>query len=739
MNIMNIAPVLCLCICTAAFTAETWNPPPSWQNGWRGPTRNGVYDARDLPTIIDDANGIVWHQPLREMTIAEPVAVGDRVITLADTDWIICLDIESGRVLWEKRVSVIELIGKEKGYDAKRIARDEKIRELGLALSYRIRNGDFYHWKDGYGQAKDILDAAMRIGEIDPALAIAKPYDLETVYPMKDGKRSKNEQGLQGFGKWLDQNVHQRLKEYEVSFYPAWLSWVGHTAASPVCDAKHVYTTMLHGQVACHDLEGNRKWVTLVRFKNLKGIGVRFLPSPLLVADRLIVQFGNIVAAFDKVTGKELWKVEEDVVGNSYNCGSPLHLTVGGMDVIVCTNGRIRSVETGDEVGNLGAEMSGSEAGSASPVAHGNRVVFFTGRNEGGPVKCFDLTPGATGKVVVKEAWVVEKSQALRNISPILMDKVIYKHRETVGLEMLDLQTGRLIGAVPKLWFAHASPAAADGRIYNIQAGSTSNDKAWDLIVQIATLDRRGGSNEVRQMPTMRGNINPMISHYLKPYFPNYGNGGQSASSTGSHPFGNRILYRYKGGMFAFGDVFRPYTYRRLELATPAAGKLPAWLASEVIGERIAAVRALKEQPDPTVIPVLVGLLTNADYGKRLTAVHGFQALGANAGDQTNAFAPLLETLRANPTSPNLRLVTTALGAGGKSVVPLVAKLLSTDPDLAHLVIYYMPTGEDKTKILQPMLTDTKSWMNRPNGQGRTQRSVWAKEMLAAMGTSTKP
>lgn len=742
MNPMNKALLLLLCISASAFAAETWNPPPGWQNGWRGPTRSGVYDARDLPTIIDDANGIVWHQTLRELTIAEPVAVGDRVITLADPDWIVCLDIESGRILWEKRVNAIEIIGKEKGYDAKRIARDEKLRELWLSISFRDHGGDSYGWKEGYRQGKEILDVAMRIGEIDPALAIAKPYDIESVYPEKDGKRGLNEDALRGYQRWLAQNVRSHLKDYDVDFWPGWMAWVGHTAATPVCDAKYVYTAMSHGQVACHDLDGNRKWVSVIHFKNMPNHGMRFFPSPLLVGDRMIVQFGTVVAAFDKSTGKILWKVEDDVMGKSYNCGSPLHMSVDGKDLVVFVHGKIRSAETGEEVGSLSAQMCGGESGGATPVASGNRVVFFTGTNGGGPVKGFDLVVGSDGKVSAKEAWAIEKGPALIGISPILKDNIIYKYNGRTGHDLIDIRTGIQVGSINGLGADHASLAYADSHIYNIRPGGPRGERAWDIVAQIATLDSQGKASEFRPMPAMRGNISTAFANYLQPYFPTYLNEKartMSIVSTGPHPVGNRLLYRYKGGMFAFGDVFKPYMYRTAELAPPPAGKTTAWLSSDVIAERIAAVRTLKTTPDAAAVPVLVGLLSNAEYGKRITAVQGFQALGAKAGDLTTTFAPILENLRANPSSTSMRLVTTSLGAGGKSVVPLVTKLLSTDPDIAYQIIYYMPSGEDKAKILQSMLTDTKNWMDRPNGNGKTQRAIWAKEMLAAMGTPPKP
>lgn len=725
----------------ATRAAETWNPPPGWQNGWRGPLRSGVYEAHDLPDRIDDANGIVWHQPLREMTIAEPVAVGDRVITLADPDWIICLDIESGRILWEKRVSVIELIGQEKGYDARRIARDEKLRELWLAIYYRDHGGDSYGWKEGYNQGKAILDAAMRIGEIDPALAIAKPFDIDTVYPEKDGKRGLNQEALGAFGKWLVANVRDHLKEYAVDFWPGWMSWVGHTAATPVCDAKHIYTAMSHGQVACHDLDGNRKWVNLIRFKNMPNHGMRFFPSPLLVGDRLVVQFGNVVAAFDKTTGKLLWKVDDDVPGKSYNCGSPLHMTVDGKDLLVFVNGRIRSAETGEEVGSLPAQMCGGESGAATPIASGNRVVFFTGSNGGGPIKCSELSWGADGKVIAKEAWAIEKAPALVGISPILKDNLIYKFNGRRAHDVLDFRTGRQCGTIENLVGEHASLAYADGRIYNIRPGAPRGEKAWDIVVQIAMLDRHGEAFGVRQMPVLRGNVSTTFCHYLQPYFPTYIQTviprSMSIGSTGPHPVGNRILYRYKGGMMAFGDVFKPYVYRQAELPAPPAGKLTVWLASDVIAERIAAVRALKAAPDTAAVPILTGLLTNADYGKRITAVHGFQALGATVGDLTATFAPIVASLRADPTNTNMRLVTTALGAGGKSVLPLVTNLLATSPDIAYQIIYYMPDGADKARLFLPMLTDTSTWLVRPNGQGgSTRRTDWARETLAAMGPS---
>ncbi|MEO1993705.1 MAG: PQQ-binding-like beta-propeller repeat protein [Planctomycetaceae bacterium] len=77
---------------------------------WRGGTRSGVSAETDIPTIWTVDSGIRWRVPLPGSGISSPVVHGKRIFVTAsdgprqDNLHVICLDRDSGRVLWHQRL-----------------------------------------------------------------------------------------------------------------------------------------------------------------------------------------------------------------------------------------------------------------------------------------------------------------------------------------------------------------------------------------------------------------------------------------------------------------------------------------------------------------------------------------------------------------------------------------------------------------------------------------------------------
>ena len=89
--------VITAVLCSAAF-AENWP-------GWRGPNRDGHSGEENLPTEWTDAD-IAWKAPLPGWGQSSPVVWEDRIFLTAYEDkklLTICLDRETGRVLWRTR------------------------------------------------------------------------------------------------------------------------------------------------------------------------------------------------------------------------------------------------------------------------------------------------------------------------------------------------------------------------------------------------------------------------------------------------------------------------------------------------------------------------------------------------------------------------------------------------------------------------------------------------------------
>jgi outer membrane protein assembly factor BamB len=272
---------------------------------------------------------------------------------------------------------------------------------------------------------------------------------------------------------------------------------------SATTDGKHVFVYVGTGDIACYDFEGKQQWTFNVqkqygKFSIQHGMHV----TPVLHEDRLymalITNGGHWVLAFDKATGKEVWKHKRasDAVGESreayttpvlWKNGKEMNLVVLGADY---TTGH--SLKDGSEVWRLGdlnpkAKYSTALRIIASPVVGPNELVVPTAR--GGLV--VTLKPGAAGLIKAgseHEAWRISKG-APDVPSPLVHDGVLYLLQAGPPgiLIVLDAKTGKEHYSV-RLGDGRyrASPIYADGKIYTIgresgvisvvKAGSTKSD-----------------------------------------------------------------------------------------------------------------------------------------------------------------------------------------------------------------------------------------------------------------------
>ena len=87
----------------AATRADNWP-------GWRGPARNGVSPEEHVPGKWSPEQGIAWKTPLPGTGSSQPVIWNDRIFVTAsdgprhETLYILCLDRDSGKILWQQRL-----------------------------------------------------------------------------------------------------------------------------------------------------------------------------------------------------------------------------------------------------------------------------------------------------------------------------------------------------------------------------------------------------------------------------------------------------------------------------------------------------------------------------------------------------------------------------------------------------------------------------------------------------------
>jgi outer membrane protein assembly factor BamB len=259
---------------------------------------------------------------------------------------------------------------------------------------------------------------------------------------------------------------------------------------SPVTDGEHLFAYFgSHGLYAL-DLKGNLKWekdLGDMRTKNSFGEG----SSPALHKNVLVVNWDHegedFIAAFDKTTGKELWKQPRD---EDTSWGTPLVVEQGGpAQVIVNATKKVRSYDlnTGKELWSVGPLTPNS---IPSAVA-GNGLIYAMSGFRGSAL--FAVKPGKTGELTGTDAiaWTYNKDTPYVP-SPLLYDDRLYffKGNEAM-LTVLDAKSGKAVIEAQRLEGVrgvYASPVGAAGRVYLVgRDGSALVLKKGDTVEVIAT------------------------------------------------------------------------------------------------------------------------------------------------------------------------------------------------------------------------------------------------------------
>jgi outer membrane protein assembly factor BamB len=239
-----------------------------------------------------------------------------------------------------------------------------------------------------------------------------------------------------------------------------------YAAPTPVTDGKLVYASFGSEGLYAYDFEGRLAWK-----KELGGIataGVGYGTSPILHGDLVIVicdeeaGAASYIAAFDKKTGREAWRVPRKV---QVSWATPIVVrAAGGDELIVAGNEHVVAYEpkTGRELWR----MKGLDSNAVpSPVALGDIVILTAGY----PNKIATaVKAGGRGDVTGTDRvlWTYTKGTAYVP-SPILYREHLYLMTDKGLLTLLEPRTGKVLyeGArVPAQNFM-ASPVAFDGKL----------------------------------------------------------------------------------------------------------------------------------------------------------------------------------------------------------------------------------------------------------------------------------
>ncbi|MGE0128770.1 MAG: PQQ-binding-like beta-propeller repeat protein [Blastocatellales bacterium] len=234
--------------------------------------------------------------------------------------------------------------------------------------------------------------------------------------------------------------------------------------ATPTVDDDRVYVLTENGDLAClRARDGSPIWRKNI-LKEFGGSNPHWLisESPLVDGNRLIVAPGGSGAgmvAFDKMTGKEIWRVKD--LSEEAGYSSAIAADVGGVRTIMNFTSRTAvGVRAND--GKLMWRHSSPANGTANcttPIFHDNKVFFSSAYGTGGAL----LGLSAQGGEVKAQELYFTKDMMNHHGGMVLVNGYLYGFSNSI-LTCIEFATGK------KMWVNRSvgkgSLTYADGMLY---------------------------------------------------------------------------------------------------------------------------------------------------------------------------------------------------------------------------------------------------------------------------------
>lgn len=240
-------------------------------------------------------------------------------------------------------------------------------------------------------------------------------------------------------------------------------------SATAATDGKLVYASFGTHGLAAFDFNGTMVWHTPVgRLNNYHGSA----GSPILYKDRLFIYQDHkgggdtpaFVAAFDKNTGKPLWKTPRT---EQVGWGTPVVIRAGDHDELIVSSSRRVAAYDPDSGRELWTVKGLTFEVIPTPVVAEGLVICSSGRQ--GPT--IAIRPGGSGDVTQTHvAWSSPKGAPFVP-SGVVVDGILYLVNDIQSiLTAHDVKTGEVLyqgrlGVAKKEGFS-ASPIAHDGKVF---------------------------------------------------------------------------------------------------------------------------------------------------------------------------------------------------------------------------------------------------------------------------------
>lgn len=391
--------------------------------GWRGDGTGKYLEATGITQWSPESN-VLWRTELPGPGNALPCVVGNRLFICAEPTTLICVDTDTGALLWQRTNNFVDIVSAEEG---------ERVRqetEAAGALQGQLGQlqGEIWRLK------QDLKD---------------QPDDRELTDRLTAAEQRAAE-------------LWQELEPYRKAWYrwPETHPTTGYSTPTPVSDGHHVWVAYGTGMVACYDLEGNRLWARVVDKPNH---GWGHSASPRLVGDTLIIHY-VMVNALNKDTGETLWQTP-----CQEGWGTEAVTQVAGTDILITPRGDILRVSDGKV---LAGRVANAEY--SSPVVE-DGVVYFADESGATAVRLGEAITG--DRLPTEVIWKSQAQQGRVYASPVVHDGLMYVCHQQGLFTVLDTSDGDLVYSQRlRLGGGEAYPSVtlADGLLYvSSESGTT--------------------------------------------------------------------------------------------------------------------------------------------------------------------------------------------------------------------------------------------------------------------------
>ncbi len=372
-----------------------------------------------LPPYEYETKNVAWMTRLPGTGWGSPIVVGDRIFVHCDVASFVCLDKNTGRILWVRSNGFYESLSARQKQEFPGI--DEKLGPLSQKLQASI----------------DEL-----LPQLNECISnTGLPRDREDAV----NKKIKEKMAI-------EQSMIKALQQVNRHRFRYWDQHRGTSNRTACSDGRHVWGIFMGGSkgmggdtLACFDLDGKVIWRLNLGDNDVPEHGDH--GSPLVVGDRLLFATNYTTYCCEKMTGKVLWTQKD--TRNDYGGGSVVRVRIWNDDFIYTPHGSLLRISDGKAIRQGDGEWDNT--GTATPCVDGN-VIYAFGHGYGlllpeampdGPFKSNFLFKYGREKLKLDE--VISTFGNSLVASPLVVDDVLYVVTQGGGLMALDKKTGQAI------------------------------------------------------------------------------------------------------------------------------------------------------------------------------------------------------------------------------------------------------------------------------------------------------